>query len=219
MHENELKWGFKDIGDVQSVILSGNVIERNAEAPDDTLPASIQTQNKYFNRNMLINNFKTAYLVFKSTKSLQLALQKNEIKMFDNKTGSILCTGIEKWTKEYNESLINEKDLENEVNEYMKWFEVREHIARENAKKTEVDEDGWVTVKRGKNAGFEQKESILKALEEKIEKGKKRKEFDNFYTFQIRESKQKHIVSLRKKFQEDKLKIEALKKARRFKPF
>lgn len=133
---------------------------------------------------------------------------------------SKLCSGTQKWTNEYMNSLVDEKTLEAEVNEYMKAFEAREQEEREEAKKTEVDEDGWTVVKRGKaSGGFQQKESILNALEDKIEKGKEKKEFNNFYAFQIRQSKQKHIVSLRKKFAQDKLKIEAMKKARRFKPF
>lgn len=128
-------------------------------------------------------------------------------------------TGIEKWKKQYFDSLIDENQLQAEVDEYMSAFEQREQKEREESKKTEVDEDGWTVVKRGKTGGFQQKESILKALEDKIEKGKEKKEFNNFYAFQIRETKQKHIVSLRKRFAQDKLKIEALKKARRFKPF
>lgn len=198
-------------------MLVESVIERKQDLNEaETVELS---SNQYFNKTKPISKFKAAYVVFKSTRSLQLALAKSEICMYKKKSESVLCTGIEKWKKEHDDNIINEKKLEKEVNYYMKCFGVKEHKAREEAKKAEVDADGWVTVKRGKNSGFEQKESILKALEEKIEKGKKKKQFDNFYSFQIRESKRKHIVNLRKKFGEDKLKIEALKKARRFKPF
>lgn len=180
---------------------------------------SVASQSKYFNRKGDVLGFKVAYVVFKLTKSLEKALKLSKVKIETIENGSSVFTGIDKWTKQYLDSFIDEKELQAEVDEYMHAFEEREQEEREESKKTEVDEDGWTVVKRGKTGGFQQKESILKALEEKIEKGKEKKEFNNFYAFQIRQSKQKHIVSLRKKFAQDKLKIEAMKKARRFKPF
>ena len=41
----------------------------------------------------------------------------------------------------------------------------------------------------------------------------------NFYRFQIREEKVKKLDVLRKKFEEDKEKIAAMKAQRKFKPF
>lgn len=181
-----------------------------------TLPTI--TQSAYFGLAKHIVGFKTAHIVFKLTKSLEKALKAKHIEASGD--GSTLCAGIDKWTAQHFASIADEKALQAEVDEYMQAFEAREQEEREEAKKVEVDEDGWTVVKRGKvGGGFQQKQSILDALERKIEDGKERKEFNNFYGFQIRASKQKHIVSLRKKFAEDKMKIEALKKARRFKPF
>ena len=40
----------------------------------------------------------------------------------------------------------------------------------------------------------------------------------NFYSFQIRESKKNKIVEMRKKFEEDKQKINRMKQERKFKP-
>lgn len=213
VQENDLKTAYNTVGDVERVVLVESVVESSTNANIET-DAVVSTSSKYFNKTKPINKFKAAYIVFKSTKQLRKALQLSKLDV-------TVETGVNKWRNEYNANWVDEKELETEVNEYMAAFEAREQEAKADAKKLEVDEDGWVTVKRGKSSGggFEQKESTLKALEEKIAKGKKKKEFKNFYTFQIRESKHKHIVSLRKRFQEDKLKIEALKKARRFKPF
>lgn len=213
VHEDDLKTAYNTIGDVERVVLVESIVESSTNATIETEHV-VSTESKYFNRTKPINKFKAAYIVFKSTKLLRKAQQLTELDL-------TVTTGITKWRNEYNANWVNEKELEAEVNEYMAAFETREQEAKVDAKKLEVDEDGWVTVKRGKSGGggFEQKESILKALEDKIAKGKKKKEFKNFYTFQFRESKHKHIVSLRKRFAEDKLKIEALKKARRFKPF
>lgn len=217
INESQLQSAFSSFGSVENVFILENTIEHSNDETND----STTIQSQYFNRSNEILGFKMAYVVFKMTKSLEKSLKLSKVQIVANDAvNSDLCTGIDKWNKQYMETLIDEKTLQAEVDEYMHAFEEREQEEREEARKTEVDEDGWTVVKRGKTGGgFQQKESILKALEDKIEKGKEKKEFNNFYAFQIRESKQKHIVSLRKKFAQDKLKIEALKKARRFKPF
>lgn len=211
VHEDDLEAAYNTVGNVERVAVVESVVETTPNAESDAIAS---TESTYFSKTKPIDKFKAAYIVFKSTKSLRKAQNTNELDV-------TVTTGIAKWRTEYEKKWVDEKALEAEVNEYMAAFEAREQEAKADAKKLEIDEDGWVTVKRGKagGGGFEQKESTLKALEEKIAKGKEKKELPNFYTFQIRQSKHKHIVSLRKRFAEDKLKIEALKKARRFKPF
>lgn len=222
INEPQLRSAFNSVGTIENVLISENTTEHsNLDSNDTPNTDSASSQSTYFHKVNKILGFKVAYIVFKLTKSLERSLKLSKVTIEPNgEQTSSLCTGIEKWTKEYMDNIIDEKGLEAEVNKYMRAFEEREQVEREEAKKTEVDEDGWTVVKRGKaGGGFQQKESILKALEDKMDKGKERKEFNNFYAFQIRQSKQKHIVSLRKKFAQDKLKIEAMKKARRFKPF
>lgn len=229
INEPELRSAFRCVGTIETIQLLENVMDHSHDTTTTAATVAIPSNHsKYFGKIKQMFGFKVAYIVFKLTKSLErlLKLAKVTIPETDdnandtiNEHKAVLCTGIEKWTNEYMDSLIDEKGLDDEVNEYMSAFEEREQEEREMAKKVEVDDDGWTVVKRGKTGGFQQKESILKALEDKIEKGKEKKEFNNFYAFQIRQSKQKHIVSLRKRFAQDKLKIEAMKKARRFKPF
>ena len=208
VQEEHLKFGFAVAGEVQEVILAdkeGNITKES-------------NGSKYFKDKFNKHTFKSAFILFKSTRALRTALQMNEVLLYQNNT-SILTTGIEKWSKEYLERIPNEAEINAEVENYMTLYEPKEVEQREQEKQQEVDDEGWVTVKKGKNAGFEQKESILKKLEDKILEGKKKKQHTNFYTFQIRESKQQHIVSLRKRFEDDKRKIDTMKKARRFKPF
>jgi hypothetical protein len=50
-------------------------------------------------------------------------------------------------------------------------------------------------------------------------KKKKESELKNFYRFQIREAKQNKLHELRKRFEQDKEKVAAMKAARKFKPF
>lgn len=212
--EQQLRSAFGSSGgDIESIIIEEN-FQNKQQNPDSI---HLTNDSKYFRKTkqQQIDGFKVAFIVYKLTKSLEKVLKLSKVKSTQD-----IKTGIDKWMQNYLDSFVDEKLLQSEVDDYMRAFEEKEQEEREEAKKTEVDEDGWTVVKRGKvGGGFQQKESVLKALEEKIVQGKKKKQFKNFYAFQIRESKQKHIVSLRKRFEEDKMKITALKKARRFKPF
>lgn len=217
IEEPQLRAAFGQFGAVAHISISENLAD-SVHPAASTTPLPAATQSAYFGQAKNVVAFKVAHIVFKLTKSLERVLKAKQIELSGD--GSTLCVGIDKWTRQHFASIVDEKALRAEVDEYMQAFEAREHEEREEAKKVEVDDDGWTVVKRGKvGGGFQQKQSVLDALERKIEDGKERKEFKNFYGFQIRASKQKHIVSLRKRFAEDKMKIEALKKARRFKPF
>lgn len=212
INETQLRSAFSSFGNIENIIISASVADSSHET------TNTNHSSKYFCEAKPIFGFKVAHIIFKSTKTLEKTLKASKLEVKDNATA--LCVGIEKWTQNYLDSLIDEKELQAEVEEYMSAFEEKEQEEREVAKKVEVDDDGWTVVKRGKaGGGFQQKQSILDALEKKIERGKEKKEFKNFYTFQLRQSKQRHIINLREKFQKDKLKIEALKKARRFKPY
>lgn len=164
--------------------------------------------------------FKVAYIVFYKSVGVKRALLVESIDLFNSDGNCLLESGMQLLHGQYEKSILNEVELQARIDKYMEAYDKREKETIEAAKNSEADADGWVTVgKQGRNAGFEQKESVVGRLEEKIVKGKKKKELENFYTFQIRESKMKNIIELRKKFEEDKLKIEALKKTRRFRPF
>uniref|UniRef100_A0A1A9X2K3 RRM domain-containing protein n=1 Tax=Glossina brevipalpis TaxID=37001 RepID=A0A1A9X2K3_9MUSC len=165
--------------------------------------------------------FKVAYVVFKKNTSLGRALEASAINLFsDTSKESFIESGMQLWHRQYQEEILDNEQTQKHIDGYMVAYDERERSTFEAAKNSAADVDGWITVgKQGRNSGFEQKESVVNKLEEKIEKGKKKKELKNFYTFQIRESKMKNILELRKKFEEDKKKIEIIKQTRRFKPF
>ncbi|GBP69511.1 Ribosomal RNA-processing protein 7 homolog A [Eumeta japonica] len=123
--------------------------------------------------------------------------------------------------QDYNNSVLTTKSLKQKVEEFMSIYDIEVKKADEKEKELEnEDNEGWVTVtKKGKMQGFARTEKMENKIMAKEEKGRKRKELKNFYTFQIRESKMKHIVALRNKFEEDKKKIAQIKQSRRFKPF
>lgn len=164
--------------------------------------------------------FKAAYIVFEKVAQLDKALKLLKLEPI-NSENHTLKTGLKKWIDEYNNAVLQPKALKEKVEAFMKNYD--ERIKKEDKKEKkleEEDDEGWVTVtKRGKVQSFARTEKIENKILAKEEKGRKRKELKNFYTFQIRESKMKHIVSLRQKFEEDKKKIAQIKQNRRFKPF
>ncbi|XP_017041291.1 ribosomal RNA-processing protein 7 homolog A isoform X2 [Drosophila ficusphila] len=166
--------------------------------------------------------FKVAYIVFQNSSSIGKALALKSIDLFSSSGECIIKTGMELWHEEYEGNyLVEAKTAKVQVSKFMAGYDKRERAAAEEARTGEADADGWVTVgKEGRNAGFEQKASVIGRLEQKVAKQTSQsKELKNFYTFQIRESKMQNIVEMRKKFEEDKRKIELLKQSRRFKPF
>lgn len=211
--EKSLETFFTQIGPVVNVIFA-------AKAGRDETQKWFESTTEFSNIEAPFI-FKVAYVVFKTTNSVSRALEIKSIDLFSSSTKeSYIETGMQLWHSQYQQRILDVDKTQVYIDEYMAAYDEREREAAEAAKTTEADADGWVTVgKQGNNAGFEQTESNIGKLEEKIERGKKKKELSNFYTFQIRESKMKNIVELRKKFEEDKRKIETLKQTRRFRPF
>ncbi|XP_075979173.1 ribosomal RNA-processing protein 7 homolog A [Anticarsia gemmatalis] len=164
--------------------------------------------------------FRAAYLVFKKVADLDKALKLTELRPLNSEKHSVKV-GLNKWIDEYNNSILLAKDLKESIETFMKKYD-EESAKQEKKEKAleEEDDEGWVTVtKKGKVQSFARSEKVENKIMQKEEKNKKRKELKNFYTFQIRESKMKHIVALRQKFEEDKKKIAQIKQSRRFKPF
>lgn len=163
--------------------------------------------------------YKVAYIVFENPNGLKEALQIKELKPTENSPK--INSGVAKFIKDYNDSIPNIKYLKEKINLYMENYDrqTKEKIESEKAL-TEADDEGWITVtKQSKRPGFERKESVTNKIAMDKIAHQEKKELKNFYTFQIRESKMNHIITLRQKFEEDKKKIALLKQSRRFKPF
>ena len=127
------------------------------------------------------------------------------------------------------------EDLEEDVDEYMAEFERKEREEEEKRLAMlngEPDEDGFITVvpKKRKALIFDEEESRQKE-QNKFERkyarragrGKKKKDnnkmLSTFYTHQLKETKKKQLEQLRIRFQEDKIRIQKMKEARKFNPF
>lgn len=72
---------------------------------------------------------------------------------------------------------------------------------------SEPDEEGFITVTRR-----ERDEPV-------VAKKNKSMDLEDFYRFQKREKREKRMDELRRKFEEDKQKVERAKEGRKFKPF
>ncbi|KLO14551.1 hypothetical protein SCHPADRAFT_826254 [Schizopora paradoxa] len=90
-----------------------------------------------------------------------------------------------------------------------------------------VDDDGFTLVTRGGaygqtlggGAAVASKKFEATGEASARKKKKRKKEMDNFYKFQVHEKKRQDLVNLKKKWEEDKAKVEKLKASRRFKPY
>lgn len=174
-------------------------------------------ENVIFNDN---NGFKNGYIVFEKSAHLLKAMQLTSLEPLSTVENPILC-GVKKWAKEYNSNIFDINELQKEVNKNIEEFDKKMEMQKKKEQQgKETDADGWTLVtKASRNPGLARKKSLENKIKDKIESNKKKKELTNFYTFQIRQSKMKHLANLRKKFEEDKKKIETLKQARRFRPY
>lgn len=206
--EKGLSNAFGDAGTIQTVQL--------ACKPHDL----DKSQTNKFIQEELKSTFKVAYLVFAKVAQLDKALKLTELRPLNSEDHKIKL-GMSKWIEEHNNSVIMPKVLKEQVERFMKKHdEAAKNTEKKEKALEDEDDEGWVTVtKRGKVQSFARSEKVENKIMAKEEKNKKRKELKNFYTFQIRESKMKHIVALRQKFEEDKKKIAQIKQSRRFKPF
>lgn len=111
----------------------------------------------------------------------------------------------------------SETDLMKAADEYMELLAQQEEIEAQEAfeASTKVDEDGFqlVVYKNRKRLA-----DIPDAVTETAPK-KKKLEKDDFYKFQLRANRKQEMSDLLQRFQEDKAKIEELKKKKRFRPF
>lgn len=105
--------------------------------------------------------------------------------------------------------------LQSSVDAFMAAYTAQEaERARQLARQRSVpDEDGFVTVTRGgRNAPA--REDQTKAKEDELKKRKKNRVRDDFYRFQVREKKKEQAMDLVKGFEEDRRKVEAMRRRR-----
>lgn len=208
--EESIKNVFSIVGPVQSVKLIDSIENDGKD--------KYEVKTAYFN-DRPASKFQIGFVVFKKSESLDLVFRLKELPPL-NSSDLPLLTGVAKWTAEYNQRTIDTVAMQAEIDQYLQHYDKVKKAEAEGVE-DEEDEEGWTTVTRtGHNSGFKQKESVINKLEQKIlDKKKQTKQLTNFYTFEMRENKKQHFIDLKKKYQDDRFKMDSLKQTRRFKPF
>lgn len=204
---HNLQTAFEDAGQLEQIY----VCDKPGEFPEhhDHTDAS-----QYFLPLDAQFSFKCAYLVFKTSRGLQNALKLKQV------ASGPIKTGLQKWCDEYLANLPEPKRLQADIDAYIAAYDDRKEVENAAAKQADQpDDDGWVTVTKKTHPVIEKKESIFNRItqNEKAKRGKK--ELKDFYRFQMKDTKVKQLATLRKRFEEDKKKVEILRSSRRFKPF
>ncbi|EHB11282.1 Ribosomal RNA-processing protein 7-like protein A [Heterocephalus glaber] len=126
------------------------------------------------------------------------------------------------WISDYADAVADPEALRVEVDAFMEAYDkkVAEEETKAKGEEGVPDEEGWVKVtRRGRRPVLPRTEAAsLRVLERERQKGA-RKELLNFYAWQHRETKMEHLAQLRKKFEEDKQRIELLRAQRKFRPY
>ncbi|KAF9210945.1 Ribosomal RNA-processing protein 7 [Podila verticillata] len=170
-----------------------------------------------------------AYVVFLEEQELAKALTMKRKKRSWIDTGSedtkLTSLGVSKWIQEYHHKRPAPAALQTKVDDYMDKFERSEYEAEQAAlaRHNVMDEDGFTLVTSAKGTKGANSDGVISIKAVKAEDVKhikpKKKELQDFYRFQMREAKRDKLVDLRRKFEEDKIRIETLKVNRRFKPY
>ena len=174
-------------------------------------------------------NTRFAHVVFEKKKTIKLIMQASDRIYADIIKKVRLTWGLDVLKGEFTSSSIVDQymlrdvdpdELKEEVNTIMTEFELGEKAAVEERERRlqEADEDGFTMVKHRK------KRKRVEAATRRSTGGprsrkKKTYELKNFYSHQKREEKREKLFELRRKFEEDKEKVAAMKEARKFKPF
>ncbi|KAI8969744.1 ribosomal RNA-processing protein 7-domain-containing protein [Pilobolus umbonatus] len=162
-----------------------------------------------------------AHIVFKKEEAVDKALNmKRSIKQWPRDTEQDQPLGFDRYELIQKLSRPDPFQLKQELDLFMKKF--KEDEFKKEKEKVErmnkMDEDGFTVVVRHKNMKSSDGSISVGAAAENSQP-KKKKELVNFYRFQMRQKKEEELVELRKRFEEDKVKIARLKQTRKFKPY
>ncbi|KAF9266128.1 hypothetical protein L218DRAFT_96649 [Marasmius fiardii PR-910] len=195
--------------------------------PPKVVPLPLKT------RRVLRKTGQTAHVVFLDSSSLERALSIAPLKPRPWPTSDEEPRGLAHYAALY-DSLRPPLDVVREhVDTYMELFEFEAVKTKQNSKYRKgeaiVDEDGFTLVTRGGAYGqtlgggvtvaTKKFQETGEASERQAGRPKKKKEKTNFYAFQKAEKQRNDLIDLKKKWEQDKAKVEKLKASRHFKPY
>ncbi|XP_045616917.2 ribosomal RNA-processing protein 7 homolog A isoform X1 [Procambarus clarkii] len=172
----------------------------------------------YFSTVAPVLGFKVAYIVFTHSSAIKKAMSVSPatVLVLSSQEHPIL-TGVQKWRQQYNEQFVSQAKMNDEIKGLMAEYD-RKKEQEKAAAQQEPDDEGWVTVTSMKKKK-PKVEKVDELKSKKNRKKKKRQQLVNFYTFQHRQAKMDHLAQLRKKFEEDKKRINLMKESRKFRPY
>jgi ribosomal RNA-processing protein 7 len=241
--KEDLRNIFSEFGTVQEVLLDSFRKKLKSLKPAKPIPAGEKPSSSQYlileeKRKRLEANLKEgeskipfisagyAHVIFEDPKSINMALHYAVPDIIEHSELGSEKKGVQKWIATYTTEInLDKEKLLADTHEYMlnydkKKFEFQKRI---EALASGPDEDGWITVTRGKKkstgaASLGVAKLDKESLNKLILKEKKKYKTD-FYRFQRTAKTNTHIQELRKRFEEDKKRIEKLREGRKFRPF
>ncbi|CAO3648926.1 unnamed protein product [Cunninghamella echinulata] len=185
------------------------------------------------NLRRLLHSGSKAHIVFDQTKTLDSVMEMKKIirhwTIDEEETSAtpLQPLGFQRYLLSFQLSRPDPELLQTQVDAYMLKFKENEYQKERELleRMNKMDEDGFVVVSRHKKKKNTDGDihvtatSAAVAVNDQSLKPKKKRELVDFYRFQLREKKQNELLELRKRFEEDKRKIEKLKQSRKFKPY
>ncbi|CAO3637958.1 unnamed protein product [Cunninghamella blakesleeana] len=189
----------------------------------------ITTKKMSFRR--LLHSGSKAHIVFDTTKTLESILEMKKIvrnwTVSDDDMNKLQPLGFQRYLLSFELSRPEPELLQSQVDAYMLKFKENEYQKERELleRMNQMDDDGFVVVtrhKKKKNTDGDIHVTATAAAPAAVSSQPfkpKKKELVDFYRFQLREKKQNELLELRKRFEEDKRKIEKFKQSRKFKPY
>jgi len=223
-NENGLQRIFSCNGSIQKVFLS----KKASSTLTDEDSRDFLGIDRFLWPTRDTSGFKFAYIVYEKPSSVKKALSDMDLSkpyILSDEENPIL-TGVKKWKREYNQSIIPESEIEKlkaSIEEFVHETDTkREETKNKAEEEAEPDDDGWVTVskksRKKSTLGAGKSEKIKARMKARAAKKQKNKELRNFYKFQAKETKLKKLQELRDKFEADKEKQKKLIAERKFRP-
>eukprot|EP00560_Eucampia_antarctica_P003716 CAMPEP_0197842594 /NCGR_PEP_ID=MMETSP1437-20131217/46824_1 /TAXON_ID=49252 ORGANISM="Eucampia antarctica, Strain CCMP1452" /NCGR_SAMPLE_ID=MMETSP1437 /ASSEMBLY_ACC=CAM_ASM_001096 /LENGTH=355 /DNA_ID=CAMNT_0043452485 /DNA_START=35 /DNA_END=1102 /DNA_ORIENTATION=- len=142
-------------------------------------------------------------------------------------------SGIMALVQRHRDQIIDRSVLSAACDSIMAKFEDAETEAEQKLRDSgnQPDEDGFVTVSYSASAAVETNDGLEKAQSfgvgrrkagkrsRKRKEGMGKKELDDFYRFQTRESKKRNLSELKQQFQEDLERVKKMKEQKLYRPF
>nr|XP_054325967.1 ribosomal RNA-processing protein 7 homolog A-like [Pongo pygmaeus] len=179
-----------------------------------------ESRSKFFHPKP-VPGFRVGYVVFQKPSGVSAALALKGPLLVSTESHPVK-TGIHKWISDYADSVPDPEALRVEVDTFMEAYDQKIAEEEAKAKKEEgvPDEESWVKVTRwGRQPVLPRTEAASLRLLERERRKRARKELLNFYAWQHRESKMEHLAQLRKKFEDDKQRIQLLRAQCKFRPY